>query len=300
MKRIFFLLMISAMIASCKNEKAEIKPAPKLSLAEWSLHKTLFEKKMTNLDFAGKAKELGFGGIEYVNQFFKDKAQDTLYLDSLNAAAKSAGVTQLLIMIDREGYLADADSLKRDTAVNNHKKWVQAAKYLGCHSIRVNAHGEGDYNVVGDNAVKGLTALSDYAAPLGINVIVENHGGYSSNGTWLKDVIQRVNRPNCGTLPDFGNFCIKRENGAMWDGKCIEEYDMYNGVSEMMPYAKGVSAKSYDFDDKGNETKIDYAKMLKIVKDARYDGFIGVEYEGEKLGEIEGIKATRDLIVKNW
>lgn len=301
MKNIFYILLLTFMMASCKNEKAEpAGPPVKLSLAEWSLHKTLFEGKMTNLEFAAKAKELGFEGIEYVNQFFKDKAQDTLYLDSLNAAAKAAGIQQVLIMIDGEGYLADADSLKRDTAVNNHKKWVHAAKYLGCHSIRVNAHGEGSYNEVADNAVKGLTALADYAAPHGINVIVENHGGYSSNGAWLKDVIQRVNRPNCGTLPDFGNFCLKREGGAMWGAKCIEEYDMYNGISEMMPYAKGVSAKSYDFDDNGNDTKIDYARMLKIVKEAKYNGFIGVEYEGEKLGEIDGIKATKALILKNW
>jgi sugar phosphate isomerase/epimerase len=300
MYRVIVIFFIATIYFSCKEEKKEEKIPPKLSLAEWSLHKALFEGKMKNLEFASKAKELGFEGIEYVNQFFKDKAQDTLYLDSLNAAAKAAGITQLLIMIDGEGYLADADSLKRDSAIMNHKKWVQAAKYLGCHSIRVNAHGEGTYNEVANNAVKGLSALADYAAPLGINVIVENHGGFSSNGTWLKDVIQRVNKPNCGTLPDFGNFCLKREGGAMWGTKCIEEYDMYNGVSEMMPYAKGVSAKSYDFDANGNETKIDYAKMLKIVKDAKYNGFIGVEYEGEKLGEIEGIKATRDLITKLW
>ena len=292
-----------AIFSSCKNESPktdEAKPELKLSLAEWSLHKTLFDGKMTNLQFAAKAKELGFGGIEYVNQFFKDKAENTAYLDSLNAAAKSAGVQQVLIMIDGEGYLGEADSIRRDSAVNAHKKWVTAAKYLGCHSIRVNAHGEGTAEEVAVNVIKGLSALSQFAAQHGINVIVENHGGYSSNGAWLADVMKKVNLPNCGTLPDFGNFCLKREGGAMWGKPCLEEYDRYKGIEELLPFAKGVSAKSYDFDAQGNDTKIDYKKMLDLVKASKYAGFIGVEYEGEIDAEIEGIKKTKALIEKNW
>lgn len=290
-------------LMSCKNEGAQksTEKAPlKLSLAEWSLHKTLFDGKMTNLEFAAKAKELGFTGIEYVNQFFKDKAENTDYLDSLNAAAKAAGVEQVLIMIDGEGYLGEADSVRRDSAVNAHKKWVLAAKHLGCHSIRVNAHGEGTAEEVSANVVKGLTSLSQFAAQHGINVIVENHGGYSSNGTWLADVMKKVNMPNCGTLPDFGNFCLKREGGAMWGAKCLEEYDRYKGIEELLPFARGVSAKSYDFDAQGNDTKIDYKKMLDLVKASTYTGFIGVEYEGEVDPEIEGIQKTKALIEKNW
>jgi len=290
-------------IASCKNESSkaeETKPELKLSLAEWSLHKTLFDGKMTNLQFAEKAKELGFAGIEYVNQFFKDKAENTAYLDSLNAAAKNAGVQQVLIMIDGEGYLGEADSIRRDSAVNAHKKWVLAAKHLGCHSIRVNAHGEGTAEEVSAHVVKGLTVLSQFAAQHGINVIVENHGGYSSNGAWLADVMKKVNLPNCGTLPDFGNFCLKREGGVMWGKPCLEEYDRYKGIEELLPFAKGVSAKSYDFDAQGNDTKIDYKKMLDLVKASQYTGFIGVEYEGEIDAEIEGIKKTKALIEKNW
>ena len=295
------LLLITLM--ACKNEGAQEGPEKsplKLSLAEWSLHKTLFDGKMTNLQFAAKAKELGFTGIEYVNQFFKDKAENTAYLDSLNAAAKAAGVEQVLIMIDGEGYLGEADSIRRDSAVNAHKKWVLAAKHLGCHSIRVNAHGEGTAEEVSAHVVKGLTALSQFAAQHGINVIVENHGGYSSNGAWLADVMKKVNLPNCGTLPDFGNFCLKREGGAMWGAKCLEEYDRYKGIEELLPFAKGVSAKSYDFDAQGNDTKIDYKKMLDLVKASTYTGFIGVEYEGEIDPEIEGIKKTKALIEKNW
>lgn len=304
MKQWIFIMCLTALgMASCKNEapKAEApKAALNLSLAEWSLHKTLFDGKMTNLEFAAKAKELGFTGIEYVNQFFKDKAENTAYLDSLNAAAKAAGVQQVLIMIDGEGYLGEADSVRRDSAVNAHKKWVTAAKHLGCHSIRVNAHGEGTAEEVSANVVKGLSALSQFAAQHGINVIVENHGGYSSNGAWLADVMKKVNLPNCGTLPDFGNFCLKREGGVMWGAPCTEEYDRYKGIEEILPFAKGVSAKSYDFDAEGNDTKIDYKKMLDLVKASGYSGFIGVEYEGEKDSEIDGIKKTKALIEKNW
>lgn len=171
---------------------------------------------------------------------------------------------------------------------------------MGCHSIRVNAHGEGEPRAVSVNVVKSLSALCDFAAPHNISIIVENHGGYSSDGGWLVDVIQRVNKVNCGLLPDFGNFCLKREGGAMWGAPCLEEYDMYKGINQMLAYAKGVSAKSYDFDANGNETKIDYVRMLRMVQDKRYSGFIGVEYEGERLSEIDGIKATRDLILKSW
>ena len=300
---IFIICLASMALASCKNEAAKTeapKAELKLSLAEWSLHKTLFDGKMVNMQFAAKAKELGFTGIEYVNQFFKDKAENTAYLDSLNAAAKAAGITQVLIMIDGEGYLGEADSVRRDSAVNAHKKWVTAAKHLGCHSIRVNAHGEGTAEEVSANVVKGLTALSQFAAQHGINVIVENHGGYSSNGAWLADVMKKVNLPNCGTLPDFGNFCLKREGGVMWGAPCAEEYDRYKGIEEILPFAKGVSAKSYDFDAEGNDTKIDYKKMLDLVKASGYSGFIGVEYEGEKDPEIDGIKKTKALIEKNW
>ena len=296
------LLFILVMVA-CKNEKqTEVvvpeTPTIKLSLAEWSFHKALFANEMNNLEFAQKSADLGFEGVEYVNQFFPDKATDISYLDSMKAAADAAGVVSLLIMIDREGYLADLDTAKRSEAIQNHHKWVDAAAYLGCHSIRVNAHGEGTAEEVAAAAVDGLTRLSQYAATKGLNVIVENHGGYSSSGAWLSDVMKKVNLPNCGTLPDFGNFCVKRENGEMYNGKCIDEYDKYKGVEEMMPYAKALSAKAFDFDENGNEVTIDFAKMMEIANKSGYSGYWGVEYEGEILGETEGIVKTRDLIKK--
>ena len=302
---------IVLLIASCKDRSTDKKITPdveigvqkhtgpyKLSLAQWSYHKALFDGEMDHLEFASKAKELGFEGVEYVSQFFKDKAEDLAYLDKMNKATADAGVKSLLIMVDGEGYLGDTSEVERSKAIDNHKKWVDAAKYLGCHSIRVNAHGDGTAEEVSIAAIDALTKLSTYAAAHDINVLVENHGGYSSDGMWLVHVMKSVGLSNFGTLPDFGNFCLKRENGEMWGAKCIDEYDKYKGVSELMPYAKGLSAKSYDFDPEGNETTIDFGQMISIARDAGYSGYIGVEFEGETMSELKGIIATRDLIKK--
>jgi L-ribulose-5-phosphate 3-epimerase len=260
-----------------------------ISLAQWSLHKTLFGNKMDHLDFAKVAKEeFGIMAVEYVNQFFKDKAEDAAYLAEMNKRASDLGVKQLLIMIDGEGNLGDADLHKRAEAVKRHYKWVDAGKTLGCHSIRVNAASSGSYEDQVHRAADGLRALSEYAKTAGLNVIVENHGGLSSNGQWLAATIQKVGMDNCGTLPDFGNFNI---GGG-------QHYDRYQGIQELMPFAKGVSAKSHDFDDNGNEIHTDYLKMVKIVLDAGYRGFIGIEYEGGKISESEGILATKKLLEK--
>jgi sugar phosphate isomerase/epimerase len=302
----------SSIIESCTGKpSAENKPTDstavasdkpkdlffKISLAEWSLHKALFAKEFENLDFPVKAKnEFGISGVEYVNQFFKDKAKDEKYLAELKKRCDDNGVTSVLIMIDGEGELAELDSKKRAKSVENHYKWVDAAKFLGCHSIRVNCFGIGSEQEVSKAGIDGLRKLSEYAQKDNIGVIVENHGGYSSNGKWLSNVIKSVGLPNCGTLPDFGNFCIKRDGGKPWEGACIEEYDRYKGVEEMMPFAKGVSAKVYDLDEKGNCVETDYSKVMPIVKAANYHGWVGIEYEGSKLTEPEGIRATKALL----
>jgi sugar phosphate isomerase/epimerase len=271
----------------------------KISLAEWSLHKALFAKKITNLDFPSIAKnEFGIDAIEYVNQFFKDKANDKTYLAELKNRCNDEGVHSLLIMCDGEGELGHSEDTKRNTAVANHFKWVEAAKYLGCHSIRVNAGGSGTRAELAKTATDGLHQLASFAKDFNIQVIVENHGGYSSDGQWLSKVIQDVGLPNCGTLPDFGNFCIKRKDPANWNAGCGEEYDRYTGVKELMPFAKGVSAKTYDFDAEGKCIETDYTKMLSIVKASGYSGYIGIEYEGSSLSEDEGIKATKTLLEK--
>jgi len=261
----------------------------KISLAEWSLHKALFAKdaKITNLDFPKMARqEFGIEAVEFVNQFFKDKAKDSAYLKDLKGRADDNGVTCVLIMIDGEGDLSAADSGKRNQAVENHKKWVDAAAALGCHSIRVNTGS--NYSPTNlDAASEGCGALAEYGAKNKINIICENHGGPSSDPDSLLALIKKVNSPRFGTLPDFGNFPKK-------DGKY--SIDIYEAIARLMPYAKGVSAKSYDFDSEGKETQLDYARILKIVTDAGYSGHVGIEYEGSRLSEPEGILATRKLL----
>ena len=263
------------------------KPLFQISLAQWSLHRALFSKQLDNLDFAKTAKnDYGIDAIEYVNQFFKDKAKDTNYLAEMKKRARDLGVKSRLIMIDGEGALGDADQAKRMQAVENHYKWVEAAKYLGCFCIRVNAQSSGSYDEQLGRAADGLRRLTEFGADHKISVIVENHGGLSSNGEWLSSVIKKVNHPRCGTLPDFGNFNLG--NG--------QQYDRYKGVKELMPFAKAVSAKTHDFDAQGNETHTDYKRMMKIVIDAGYNSYVGIEYEGNTASEPEGIRATKKLL----
>ncbi|MDA1162862.1 MAG: sugar phosphate isomerase/epimerase [Planctomycetota bacterium] len=273
------------------------KPLWKLSLAQWSLHKEIFSKKLDNLDFAKTAKsEWGIDGVEYVNQFFKDKANDKAYLGEMKKRAEGEGVHSLLIMVDGEGQLGDPDDAKRKEAVENHHKWVEAAKFLGCHAIRVNAASGGTYQEQVKLAADGLRNLSEFGAKHDISVIVENHGGLSSNGAWLAEVIRTVDHKGCGTLPDFGNFGIDRNKGD-W-------YDRYTGTKELMPYARAVSAKTYDFDDSRPFLTIDsrwnketdFLRMMKIVLDAGYHGYVGIEYEGQGLPEREGIRESKELL----
>tara|TARA_R110001583_G_scaffold77118_2_gene210250 strand:+ start:2741 stop:3739 length:999 start_codon:yes stop_codon:yes gene_type:complete len=277
----------------------------KLSLAQWSLNKQIKNGEMNPIDFAQKASELGFEGVEYVSQLYTEELEKNpdskiameVLLKTLIEKSETYKVRNLLIMVDNEGDLASTEESLRNEAVENHKKWVDAAQFLGCHSIRVNLFGTNDPEVWKQTAVDGLSKLAAYAKEKNINVIVENHGYLSSNAALLVEVIHAVNASNCGVLPDFGNFCLKRKGEERWNAECIEEYDRYKGVAEMMPVAKAVSAKSYDFDENGNETTIDYVKMLQIVKDANYSGFIGVEYEGSRLEEIDGIMATKNLLL---
>lgn len=267
------------------------EPLFSISLAQWSLNRRLFAGDLDALDFPQFAKSnFGITAVEYVNQFFMDKATDRAWLGELKSRCEGEGVRSVLIMCDREGNLGDPDAAARTLAVENHYKWVEAAEFLGCHSVRVNAGSAGTYDEQRRLATDGLRRLSEFAMDFGLNVIVENHGGLSSNGEWLAAVISGVGLPNCGTLPDFGNFFITRQPP--------EEYDRYRGVAELMPFAKGVSAKSYGFDAEGNETTIDYRRMLRIVLDAGYRGLIGVEWEGMAPGDVEGVKLTQALLLR--
>lgn len=262
-------------------------PLFEISLAQWSLNRMIFGGELDALDFPVFAKKsFGIEAVEYVNQFFMDKAENRTFLADLKKRCDDHGVRSLLIMCDREGNLGDLDPARRTAAIENHYKWIEAAQFLGCHSIRVNAASEGSYEEQVGLAAEGLRRLSEFGAEHGLNVIVENHGGLSSNGKWLAEVITTVGLDNCGTLPDFGNFFITQDN----------EYDRYLGVMELMPFAKGVSAKSYEFDNAGNAVRTDFRRMLRIVLDAGYRGYIGVEWEGRVPGQVEGVRLTKALL----
>ena len=283
MKYTRFLLFgfILIIISSCQTKDQLFF---KISLAEWSFHRTIEEGKMTNLDFPRIAKtKYNIDAIEFVNQFFMNKAEDTVYLNKLKKECNKYHVKCVLIMIDDEGMLGDTNNIGREKAVFNHYKWIKAAKYLGCFAIRVNVEGEGDKDKVKEAAIESLKTLCDFAMNYKMNVIVENHMGYSFDAVWLSDIIRKVNKPNCGTLPDLGNFA---------------NYDKYKGVETLMPFAKDVSAKTYDFDQSGNETTIDYKKMLNIIHQAGYKGYLGIECETEKMSEDEAIKTTKALLIK--
>jgi len=284
----------------------------KISIAQWSLNNTFFGKDMVKgmayfrnppdpsqglplpgekdpLDFPVIARQdFGIEGVEYVNTFFMSRARDEAFLSELKKRCDDNGVRSVLIMCDAEGNLGDPDAEKRKLAVENHHKWIEAAKYLGCHSIRVNARSQGTYEEQMKLAADGLRTLCEYGDKFEINVIVENHGGLSSSGAWLTGLMEMVSHPRCGILPDFGNFRISRE----------EEYDKYKGVQEFMPWAKGLSAKSRNFDEQGNEVETDFFKMLQIAKDAGFNGYVGIEYEGSNLSEYEGVLATKKLLEK--
>ncbi|MBU2884731.1 sugar phosphate isomerase/epimerase [Gilvimarinus agarilyticus] len=305
----------SAQKGSAEEEAAEL--FFNISLAQWSLNRSIFGKSrelswedfgkrlksdpdsllqgdMAAVDFPLVAsRDFGINAVEYVNTFYFSKGTDEGFWKQMKIRCDDLGVSSQLIMCDAEGSLGDLDEAARIQSVENHYKWINAAKILGCHSIRVNAAGNGTADEVRAAAVDGLGRLTEYGAQNGIHVIVENHGGYSSDGKWLSNVISQVGSEYCGTLPDFGNFCIER--GA--DG-CAHEYDRYQGVKDLIPFAQGLSAKAHDFDAEGNETHTDFAKMMQIAKDAGFTGYIGVEYEGDVLSEADGIKATKALLKK--
>jgi sugar phosphate isomerase/epimerase len=294
-------LLTNQFLANAQN------PNLKMSLAEWSLHRGLQKGDVDHLDFPGIARNTyGIDTVEYVNGFFggkgkdfKQAAKDTKYLGELLKRSKDAGVTNHLIMIDEEGYLALPSDKERLTAVDNHKKWIEAAKFLGCKTVRVNLHGDGPSADKKTASIDSLSRLGEFGQPMGINIVVENHGSDSSNGEWLVGVMKGVNKSNVGLLPDYGNFCITHPWGSTEDG-CEKPYDRYKGVEEMLAFAKGVSAKTYDFDAAGEQPLIDYKKMLDIVKKSGFKGYIGVEFEGKGQSEDSGIKKTVALIKKYW
>ena len=287
----FGLLAFAARVATAdfvNQESHSATAAFRISLAQWSLHRTIREGTLDSLDFPRAARSFGISGVEYVNSFYRNRPIDGAWVKELKTRCNTEGVESLLIMCDGEGDLGHRDAAECAKSVVRHGRWLDAAAELGCHSIRVNARSEGSPEEQTERLVDGLGGLCDRAKPLGLNVIVENHGGQSSDGTWLAATLRAVGRTNIGALPDFGNF---KKTDRDW---C----DRYLGVAALAPLAKAVSAKSYDFDRTGNETTIDYGRMLDILRAEPYRGWIGIEYEGERLSEAQGIVATRDLLMR--
>lgn len=305
----FLLLIFILGFVSCKNENKQTVTNKdsffKTSLAQWSIHKSIREDGLSPYEFAKIAHELGFEGLEYVNALYSDvtNSEDKTsameeFITRNNDLAAKYNLKNVLIMIDGEGDLASSNPEERMIAVENHKLWIDAASKMNCSAIRINLKGEKEIENWIKYSVESFGALGEYAKPLNINVIVENHGGLSSNASLLMKVINQVNLENCGTLPDFGNFCMSEGYGSLKENNCKDLYDPYLGISEMLPKAFGLSAKSYAFDSNGDETSLDYYRLLSIAKDAGYNGFIGVEYEGNILSEKDGIIATKKLLEK--
>ncbi len=273
---------------------------PKISLAQWSLNRAFFAGELNPEHFAQIASEdYQIQAVEYVNAFYMQKGKDVEFWRKMRQRADDSGVESLLIMVDNEGELGARNDGKRVIAVENHYKWIEAVKILGGHSIRVNAFGKGSSKQLKAALVDGLGRLAEFGKTIGISVLVENHGLHTSNAEFMVSIIKEVDNPYLGTLPDFGNWCLSAEWGSI-QNPCDKRYDPYQGVTEMIPFAKGVSAKSYEFDELGEETRINYQQMLKILKRAGYQGYIGIEYEGKYLTEPEGIRATKKLIETAW
>jgi sugar phosphate isomerase/epimerase len=286
----------------------------KISISQFSFASEFWMKQLDPLDFAAKSKELGISGLDYCSMFFADKAKDTQFLGELKKRAADNGSYNLRIMIDGEGVLGDLNEATRLKAVDNHYKWIDAAATLGCPMIRVNVEGDGAAADVATAAVDSLGRLIAYGSKQNVDVIVENHVGISCNGAWLAGVMKQVNNPHCGTLADFGNFCINRTKPETNDiagymkTRCLEEYDRYKGITELMPYAKGVHAKSHVFDTAGNDVETDFYRMFKIIKASGFTGWVSIEYEGglfkmytkdaKYLGDYDGVVATRKLVEK--
>jgi L-ribulose-5-phosphate 3-epimerase UlaE len=275
---------------------------PNISLAQWSLNRAFFDKTLDPIQFANIAKnDYGISAVEYVNQFYTENATNEKFWAEMATRASDIGVESLIMMVDEKEKLGDKAIGKRKTAIEAHYKWIHAAKLLGCHSIRVNAFGDGSLDELEASLTDGLGRLTEYAAEENIHILIENHGLHTSNASFITGIIKMINNPFLGTLPDFGNWCLTAEWGSTETSKnCSTSYQPEEGLTELLPYAKGVSAKSYAFDSNGNETVIEYPKLLNIVKRSDFEGHIGIEFEGENMEEPEGIKATKSLIEKVW
>ncbi|WP_116125021.1 serine hydrolase [Lewinella sp. IMCC34183] len=303
--RYFPLLSVLLLLACARTEPVAEAPraepaGPRYSLGQWSFHRPLFAGEMDNFEFVTTAGEMGFAGVELVNQFFRDEADNPDFLDSLRRAAETADVELTMLLIDGAGNLGASDPDERDRAVAQHLQWVEATARLGIPAMRINAHGDGSPAEIMDAAESAIRRLARAANERGIQVLIENHGGISSNGEWLADLVARLRDVNVGTVADFDNWCYQRSDGSMYGGECSARYDRYAGMMELMPYAGGVSVKAFNFDADGDEPDMNFDVLFDIIRGSGFDGFLGIEYEGDSLDPREGVEKTRALAERSW
>ena len=293
-----------------------------IGLQMYSFAPLIMQGKFDLLGFPDLVKNTyGINGAEYWSIPFMGRENDKDFLNDIKRRSDDNGVDNLIILVDdidiktmQSGpSLASSNKNDRDTAIDYHKKWIDVAKEIGCHSIRVNLKSdESDNKKILDNSSESISRLIEFSKQDNISIVIENHGGITADADWLVSLIKNVDNKYVGTLPDFGdyNFCVDR--GALnFDdiGKvCKNQYDKYLGVKKLMPYAKGVSAKSHEFGKDGEELSTNYSRMIKIISESNYKGYITIEYEGAMMGMFggegtylnphEGILATKKLINK--
>jgi sugar phosphate isomerase/epimerase len=295
-----FLLIIAVFLNSCAPKFPQDHNEPKFSLGQWSFHTELRNGSMNNYQFVEEAKELGFDGVEYVNTFFKNKVENWTFLDSLKTISRETGVKNVLIMLDGIGELGSNEPAMRQYSIDQHKKWIKAAAYIGCEAVRINAHGNGTPDEIKVNCIESIKALAAYAKSQGIYIVVENHGGISNNGDWMLDLIKQLQPYGVYAYPDFDNWCWEREGGDFYNGKCIQLYDRYKGVNMLLPYARSLSVKAIHFNSALDEINIDFYKMMQLAKTNKYYGYLGIEYEGSDFPPHIGIAHTKALARKAW
>jgi len=254
-----------------------------VGIQEYTFHRWI-GRKLDHLDYPALCKEkLGITHIEYWNRPFGGKHTDKKYVGELVKRTTGEGMKNVLILVDAKNQLDDANKDQRDKAVDEHKGWIDCAAQLGCDAVRVNCRSGGNPEANLKNAGDGVGRLCDYAKDTKVKVVIEPHGGHSQNPDWLLKAMKALDRTNAGILPDFNNF---------------GRYDRYDAVTKTLPFAPAVCAKALKFDDKGNETRTDYFRMLKIVYDSDFSGVITIEFEGGGIDPIEGSLMTKKLILK--
>ena len=295
----FLLSFILYLFSSCSEAAKSNDDSLHFSVGQWTFHEELFDSIMNNFEFVDKAAELEFNGVEYVNQFFIDKARDFQFLDALSKHATSKGLTNSMLLVDLAGNLAASSEAERLKALESHKEWVIACSKLACPAMRINMHGDGSPDSIREQGLKSLKILAPFADSNSVKILIENHGGISNDADWLLDMIQSLDHPNVGLVVDFDNWCVVYENGSLWGKNCIQEYPRYEGMQKLLPFADNISVKAFVFDTYGEDSKTDFKQMAQIIDSLGFEGSFGIEYEGDQLMPGQGAVKTRQLISKH-